>query len=81
MGYKPTTHELTQTIMEVPEATDCLKQLTEQQKDAMAAIKRALWRMMKMQHAKWTLFKKGGRVWLDARNIDDPLLLAKMKPR
>ena len=81
MGYELSTYSLTNEATAVPEAMERLEDLVQQCKEANMAIERATWRMTKMCNIKWKLYHKGDLVWLDARNINDPTLPAKLKLR
>ena len=74
-------HMLTGEAGAVPEATAQLEQLERAQKEAQAAIERAAWKMTRQPSERWKAFNKGDKVWLDTRNIKDPTLPDKIKPR
>ena len=81
MGYEPLMHVLTNDTTNVPEASMRIEQLEQARKEAHAAIERAAWRMTRNASEQWKTFNKGDKVWLDTRNLKDPTLPDKLKPR
>ena len=81
MGYKP--HALLSLISDssIPAVEACLKSLVAIQDKALAAHKLAHHVMSSCNNQGFTLFAKGDKVWLEARNLKQSIANLKFTPK
>ena len=81
MGISPIAIPTSYKHTKFPEAKERIKNLQKDREEAIAAHELARQRMIQRIKGRTTTFKKGDKVWLDARNLKMNYITRKLAPR
>ena len=81
MGYEPAAIPTIAPETEAPAATLRLKELVHTRQEALAAHELARQQMAERITRHFVPFKKGEKVWLEARNLNLGIPHQKLKPK
>ena len=70
MGYNPDAISTFSMVSKFPSLEDCLKQIRDIRKEALAAQEMARIKMAERYPLTYKPFKEGEKVWLEAKNLN-----------